>query len=120
VLWRGREAATTRPGTTFIEVWRTQRDPALITASESSEPTLHPRSLGPTERTAMVVTIDQRGQSKMAEDPLLLRHVGFEPMLVAEDELRALALVDERIEGGKDVDAVLPGREALLQSLSAT
>ena len=65
----------------------------------------------------LILVVVLARQSKIADDPLLLRHVGFEPMLVAEEQLRALALVDERIEGGKDVDAVLPGREALLQRL---
>src|SRR5579863_5493218 len=35
---------------------------------------------------------DQNRQREIAEAPLLLRHIGFEKMLITEDQLRPLAL----------------------------
>src|SRR6185503_20941823 len=43
-------------------------------------------------------------QGKVAEHPLCLWDVGLEPVLVAEKETEALALIDERVERREDVD----------------
>src|SRR4051794_40917312 len=44
------------------------------------------------------VVADQHRQRKIAEQPLLLRHVSLEAMLVAEKQMGALALDDQGIE----------------------
>src|SRR5262245_44000224 len=40
----------------------------------------------------------QHRQREIAEHPLLLRHIGLEAVVVAEEEVEPLALDDERVE----------------------
>src|SRR4051812_33565933 len=49
---------------------------------------------------------DQNGECEIAELALGLRHIGFEQMIVAEDEIGALALDDQGIERREDVDEI--------------
>src|SRR6266404_720207 len=51
---------------------------------------------------------DEHGLGEVAEPPLVLGDVSLEAVLVAEEQMQALPLVDERVEGGQDVDP-LPG-----------
>src|ERR1700754_4844272 len=48
--------------------------------------------------------VDQNRKREMAETALGLGHIGLELVAVAEDELAALALDDEGIEGRKNMD----------------
>src|SRR6202041_906752 len=48
---------------------------------------------------------DQDRQREIAEPPLFLRHIGLEEMVIAEDQTRPLALDNQGIERGKNMDA---------------
>jgi hypothetical protein len=47
---------------------------------------------------------DQNRAHEIAEQPLLFGNVGFEAILVVEEEAQSLALDDERVEGRQDVN----------------
>src|SRR5215468_9195437 len=49
------------------------------------------------------VLADQHGQREIAELALLLRHIGLKAMRIVEEEMRALALDDQGIEGREDM-----------------
>jgi hypothetical protein len=48
---------------------------------------------------------NQNRQREITEAPLRLRHIGFEKVFVAEDQVRPLPLNDQGIERGKNVNA---------------
>src|SRR5712691_9720972 len=52
---------------------------------------------------------DEHGLGEVAEPPLVLGNVTLEAVLVAEEQMQPLALMDERVEGGQDVDPLLGG-----------
>ena len=49
---------------------------------------------------------DQHGLGEVAEEALVLGDVSFKAVLVVEEQMQPLALMDERIEGRQDVDAL--------------
>src|SRR5207245_9505245 len=54
---------------------------------------------------------DEHGLGEVAEAPLVLGDVSLEAVLVAEEQMQPLTLMDERVEGGEDVDPLLRGLE---------
>ena len=54
---------------------------------------------------------DEHRLGEVAEPPLVLGNVRLEAVLVVEEQMQPLALMDERIEGGQDVDPLLGGIE---------
>src|SRR5215475_8381534 len=48
--------------------------------------------------------IQQNGKREVAENTFGLGHIGLELVAITEDELAALALDDERIEGRENMD----------------
>ena len=52
---------------------------------------------------------DQHRLGEVAEAALVPGDVSLEAVLVAEEQVQALPLVDERVEGGQDVDPLLGG-----------
>src|SRR5688572_3966294 len=55
---------------------------------------------------------DQHRLAEVAQFALRLGYIGLEKVLVAEEELQAPALQDERVEGRQDVDAAVDRRKA--------
>src|SRR4051812_1978975 len=59
---------------------------------------------------------DQHRQREIAELAFGLRYIGLEQMVVAENEIGALALDDQRIERREDMDEIRPRALARLES----
>src|SRR5258708_6004343 len=78
---------------------------------------LAPLAVGLEMEEGGVFVPDEPGRGEVAEPPLVLGNVSLEAVLVAEEQMQALPLMDERVEGGQDVDPLPGGIEGGVERL---